>query len=148
MIKNNQIKNCKVSVLNIDTAQEVWGKYISALKGNAFQGNPTVLASDLIKITKYIANLKNSVFLTAAVSFVRGIPLFISMSRKIDFTGVSHLKVRRAAIISDAPKAIFRLYLQQGFLIQTVHTDNEFGAPKDLIQNMPAGPRVNLTSTN
>ena len=33
LIKNNQIKNCEVSVRNIDTAQEVWVKDISALKG-------------------------------------------------------------------------------------------------------------------
>ena len=36
LIKNNQIKNCEESVWNIDTAQEIWGKYISALKGNNF----------------------------------------------------------------------------------------------------------------
>ena len=33
-IKNNQIKNCEVSVRNIDTAQEIWGKEIKSLKGN------------------------------------------------------------------------------------------------------------------
>ena len=75
-------------------------------------------------------------------------PFFISMSRKIDFTGVSHLKGRTAAIIFDVFKAIFRFYLQQGFRIQTVHADGEFGAFKYLIQNMPAGPRVNLPSAN
>ena len=61
---------------------------------------------------------------------------------------MSHLKVRTAEIIFDAFKAIFRFYIQQGFHIQTVHADGEFGALKDLIQNMPAGPRVNLTSAN
>ena len=53
-----------------------------------------------------------------------------------------------AAIIFDAFKTIFRLYPQRGFRIQTVHADGEFGALKDIIQNMPAGPRVNLTSAN
>ena len=33
LIKNNQIKNREVSVWNIDTAQEIWGEDISALKG-------------------------------------------------------------------------------------------------------------------
>ena len=50
--------------------------------------------------------------------------------------------------IFDAFKAIFRFHLQQGFHIQTVHADGEFGALKDLIQNIPVGPRVNLTSAN
>ena len=104
--------------------------------------------SDRIKISKEIANLKNTVFLTADIFFVNRILFFISLSRKIDFTGVSHLKGQTAEIIFDAFKAIFRFYLQRGFHIHAVHVNGEFGALKDLIQNMPAVPRVNLTSMN
>ena len=107
-----------------------------------------MVASDRIKVPKYIANIKKTVFFTADIFFVNGILFLISLSRKIDFTGVSHLKGRTAAIIFDAFKDVFRLYLQRGFRIQTIHVDGEFGALKDLIQNMPAGPRVNLTSAN
>ena len=107
LIKNNQIKNCEVSVQNIDTTQEIWGKEISALKGKNVQSKPTLVTSDCIKIPKEIANLKNTVFLTAGIFFVNGIPLFISLSIKMDFTGVSHLKRSTEAIISDA----LRLFL-------------------------------------
>ena len=100
-----------MSVRNIDTAQEICGKYISALKGKTVQGKPTVVALDCIKIPKDIANLKKTVFLTTAVFFVNKIPLFISLSIKIDFTLASHLKGRTAEIIFDAFKAIFRFYL-------------------------------------
>ena len=65
-----------------------------------------MVALDFIKIPKEIANLKKTVFLTAAIFFVNGIPFFISQSRKIDFTGVSRLKGRTAAIIFDAFKDI------------------------------------------
>ena len=61
---------------------------------------------------------------------------------------MSDLKGQTAAIIFDAFKAVFRFYIKRGFRIQTVHADGEFGALKDIIQNMPAGPRVNLTSAN
>ena len=107
-----------------------------------------MVASDRINIPKEIANLKKSVFLTANIFFVNRIPFFIYLIRKIDFTGVSHLKVRTSEIISDAFKAIFRFYPQHGFHIQTVHTDGEFGALKYLIQNTPAGIIVNLTRAN
>ena len=147
-IKNNQIKNCKVSVRNIYTAIEIWWKYISALKGNTVCGNPTGVASDCINICKEIANLNKTLFLTARIFFVNGIPFFISLSRKIDFIGVIRLKGNTAAIISYAFKSIFRFYLQWGSCIPTVHADGEFGAFKDQFQNIPAGPRVNLTSAN
>ena len=115
-----------MSVRNIDTTQEIWGKYISALKGETVLGKPTVVDSDCIKIPKDITNLKKTVFLTAVIFFVNRIPLFIYLSKKIDFTRVSHPKLRTAAIIFDAFKAIFIFHIQRGFRIQTVHADGEF----------------------
>ena len=52
LIKNNQIGNCKLSVRNIDTAQDILGKDISALKGKTVRGKLTVVASDCTKIPK------------------------------------------------------------------------------------------------
>ena len=112
LIKNNQINVFKVSVWNINTAQEIWGKDISALKCKSVQGKPTMVASDCIKIPKEIANIKKTVFLTADILFVNRIPFFISLRRKIDFTGVIHLKGSTASIIVDAFKDIFIFYLQ------------------------------------
>ena len=86
LIKNNQIKSCEVLVRNIDIAQEIRGKGISALKGETVRGKPNVVASDRINIPKEIANLKNTVFLIADIFFVNGIPFFVSLSRKTDFT--------------------------------------------------------------
>ena len=148
LIKNNQIKNCKVSVWNIYTAQEIWWKDISSLKGKTVCGNPTGVDSDCINIPKEIANLNKTVFLTARISFVNGIPFFIYLSRKIDFIGVVHQKGNTAAIIFYAFKYIFIFYLQWGSCIQIVHVDGEFGAFKDQFQNILAGPRVNLKSAN
>ena len=89
--KNNQIKNCEVSVRNTDTIQDIWVKYISALKGKNVRDKPTLVALDCIKIPKYIAYLKKTVFLTAEIFFVNGIPFFISPIRKIDFTPVKSI---------------------------------------------------------
>ena len=93
-----------------------------------------MVALDRIKTPKEISNLKKTIFLTADILFVNGIPSFIFLSRKIDFTGVSHPKERTAAIIFNDFKAIFRFYLHQGSRIQTVHADGELGALKDLIK--------------
>ena len=59
---------------------------MSALKGKTVHGKPIVVASDCIKTPKEIADLKKTVFLTADIFFVNGIPIFISLSRKLDFT--------------------------------------------------------------
>ena len=72
-----------------------------------------MVTSDHIKIPKEIANLKKTVFLTAEIFFVNGITFFIYPSRKNDFTGVSHLKGSKAAIIFDDFKDIFIFYIQR-----------------------------------
>ena len=59
--KNNQIKNCEVWVRNIDTAQEIWVKDISELKGKPAQDKPTVVASDRIKIQSNINRTPRSI---------------------------------------------------------------------------------------
>ena len=82
LIKNNQIKNFEVSVRNINTAQEIWGKDISALKGKTVRDKPTTVALDCIKITKENNNIKKTVFLTAEIFFVNRIPFFIHTRRK------------------------------------------------------------------
>jgi hypothetical protein len=48
-IVSNQIKNCPVTVADIDTAQMVWGKDISALKGKTTRKK---LPTEKIKFSK------------------------------------------------------------------------------------------------
>ena len=71
---------------------------------------------------------------------------FISLSRKIDFTRVSNLPGRKSGEIFKGFKSINRYYIQQGFRIETVHVDGEFHPLQEIIQGIPGGPRVNLTS--
>jgi hypothetical protein len=45
-------------------------------------------------------------------------------------------------------KEIFQYYLHSGFHITTVHADGEFAPLKILIESLPGGLLVNLTSPN
>ena len=81
LINNNQIKDCEGSIQNINTAQEIWGKDISALKGKTVRGKPTVVASYRIKNPRNIANIKNKVLLNADIFFANRIQFFINLIR-------------------------------------------------------------------
>ena len=78
-------------------------------------------------------------FLTADLFFVNGMPFFISIIRKIDFTEISHLSGRKSTEIFKDFKMNFRLYLQSGFRITTLRVDGEFAALQKFIQGMPGG---------
>jgi hypothetical protein len=86
--------------------------------------------------------------MTADIFFVNKIPFFLTLSRKISFTAVNHLADRTTKTIYQAYEEIHKFYLNRGFHITTLHVDNEFAPLQVMIQSMPGGPRVNLTSAN
>ena len=77
-----------------------------------------------------------------------GAPFFITLSRNIDFLGISHLPGRNIQNILQAYKSLHRYYLRRGFRITTVHADGEFFPLKELIEVMPGGTSMNLAGAN
>jgi hypothetical protein len=148
VIRSNQIKNCPVTVDDVDVATKIWGKNIAALKGKTTRSKTAPVARDHIKVPTELLKLHKDIFLTADIFFVNKIPFFLTLSRKICFTAVNHLSNRTVPQIFKAFKEIYQYYLQRGFRITTVHADGEFEPLKTLIASLPNGPLVNLASAN
>ena len=147
-VRGNQIKNCPITVQDVDVAFKIWGKNIQALKGKTTRTKPEVVARDLVKVPTKLLNLHKEVFLTADIFFVNKIPFFLTLSRKICFTAVNHLANRKVPEIFKAFKEIYQFYLQRGFRITAIHVDGEFEPLKPLIESLPGGPIVNLAASN
>ena len=107
-------------------AHEIWGKEISALKRKTTRIKRTHVEGDLVKIPREYKLLQKSVFITADIFFVNGAAFFLTLSRKFDFLGISHLPGRKIQNIFQAYKSLHRYYLRRGFRITTVHADDEF----------------------
>ena len=148
VIRSNQIKDCPVTVQDVDNAFKIWGKNIAALKGKTVRGKPMPVARDFVKVPTELMKLHKEVFLTCDIFFVNKIPFFLTLSRKICFTAVNHLANRTVPEIFKAFREIYQYYLQRGFRITTVHADGEFAPLKGLIDQMPGGPTTNLASSN
>ncbi len=91
IIQSNQIKDCPVTVQDVDAANHIWGKNIAALKGKTTRGKPLPVAQDFVKVPKEFMQLNKMVYLTIDIFFVNKIPFFLALSRKICFTAVNHL---------------------------------------------------------
>ena len=148
IIWSNQIKDCPVTVTDIEVAQKIWGKSIAALKGKTTCSKLSIVAPDSIKILSKLLNLHKEVFLTADIFFVNNIPFFLTYSWKICFMSVSHLANCKVLEVFKAFKEIYQYYLQCGFHIHMLHVDGEFEPLKGMIDSMPGGPQVNLASAN
>jgi hypothetical protein len=146
VIRSNQIKDCPVTIQDIDVATKIWGKSIAALKGNSTQSKTHPVARDYVKVTKEVLKLHKEVFLTTDIFFVNKIPFFLTLSGNICVTAVNHLADRTVPQIFEAFKEMYQYYLQRGFHITTVHADGEFSPLKTLIEALLGGPMVNLAS--
>jgi hypothetical protein len=146
VIQSNQIKDCPVTVQDIDVARKIWGKNMAALKGKTTRSKSIPVARNYVKVPMELMNLHNEVFLTTYILFVNKIPFFLALSRKICFTAVNHLADRTVPQIFKALKEMYQYYLQCGFHIKTMHADGEFAPLETLIESMTGGPMVNLAS--
>ena len=148
IVQSNQIKDCPVTVADIEAANQIWGKDIAALKGKTIRTRPVPVVADFVKVPKELLSLHREVFLTVDIFFVNQIPFFLTLSRKICFTSVNHLANRKTATVFAAFRDMYQFYMQRGFRITTVHADGEFQALKQLIESLPGGPTVNLAASN
>ncbi len=85
------------------------------------------------------------------IFYVNKIPFFLTLSRKICFSTVTHLANQKVSTIIAAFKAIFMYYLQKGFQIMTVMAENKFALLTELMYELPGAPTLNHTvqmSTN
>ena len=148
LIRSNHIKNCPLTVQDVEVAQKVWRKKISALKGKTTRKNPNVVARDQVKIPVGLIKLHEEVILTCDILFVDKIPFFLTLSQKIYFTSVNNLANHTVPEIFKAFKEVYKYYLHHGFSIYTVHTYGKFGPLKNLIEPLPGGQLMNLATSN
>ncbi len=147
-VQSNTIQDCPVTVQNVDDAHVIWGKNIAALKGKTTRKATTHVSSDVIKIPKELKELHKDVTMTADIFYENRIPFFITHSRRIENTTVTHLVDTTVASIMSAWKPIQDYYIRSGFQVKTLNADGEFAPLQEKIQALPGGPKVNITSAN
>ena len=115
--QSNSIRNNPIIPEDSDITYNIWGNNVKALVGKGTK-QPTKHVDDhKSKIIRDLKKLKKSVLIVMDMLFVNGIPIFLSLSRKIYFTGVSHLYGRSKKQIFQAFKELFRFYIRHRFRI-------------------------------
>jgi hypothetical protein len=148
ILQSNQIKDCPITFDDAKVAYKIWGPSLAALKGKTVRKQPGPVKTETIYIPKEIRELHKEVTLTIDIFFVNQIPFFITLSRVIYFTTVTHLPNRSLGEIFKALKGIFYYYFQRGFRITFITGDGEFSSLKHFTNLLVGAPRLNLTSAN
>ncbi len=129
-------------------AYKIWGPSLAALKGKTVRKRPEPIKTDIVSIPKEIRELHKEVTLTIDIFFVNKIPFFLTLSRVLYFTTVTHIPNRSLDRNFKALKGIFYYYLQQGFRVTFIMGDGEFASLEQFTNLLMGAPRLNLTSAN
>jgi hypothetical protein len=70
MFRTNGIKDCPVTVQDIDVATKIWDKNIAALKGNTTRRKTIPVVRNFVKVPLDLLKLHKEVFLMTAIFFV------------------------------------------------------------------------------
>jgi hypothetical protein len=112
ILRSNQIKDSPVTIEDAMAAFKIWGLSVAALKGMTVRRRPEPIETDIVSIPKEICELQKEVTLTIDIFFVNKIPFFLTLSRVLYFTTVTHLPDRSLDQVFKALKGIFYYYLQ------------------------------------
>jgi hypothetical protein len=148
ILRFNQIKDCPVTVEDAMAAYKIWGPSVAALKGKTVRIKPEPVTTNTVHIPKEIREIHKEVTLTMDIFFVNQIPFFVTLSRSLYFTTVTHLPNRSLGEIFKALKGIFYYYLQRGFRVTFITGDGEFASLEQFTNLLVGAPRLNLTSAN
>ena len=121
---------------------------MAALKGKMVQIKPEPVTTNTVHIPQEIWDIHKEVTLSMDIFFVNQIPFFVTLSRLLYFTTVTHLPNRSLGEIFKALKGIFYYYLQRGFCMTFITGDGEFAFLEQFMNLLVGAPHLNLTSTN
>ncbi len=82
------------------------------------------------------------------IFFVNGQIFFMTYSRKICFTTVTHLVNRKVNGVWAAMHQIYQMYMLRGFHIVEIAGDGEFVWIVDQVASLPTNPTLDLAAAN
>ena len=91
MVSSKMIMKCPTTTRDIDNANIIFGRDVHTLKGKTVRKQPGPVVSDYVEIPKEIKQMNQNVELSADIMFVNGLPLPVTISRRIMFTTVEYL---------------------------------------------------------
>jgi hypothetical protein len=79
VICRNQMRDCPVTIQDIDVATNSWGKNIAALKGKTTWSKTHPVARGYVKVPKKLLKLHKEVFMKTYIFFLNKIPFFLTL---------------------------------------------------------------------
>jgi Reverse transcriptase (RNA-dependent DNA polymerase) len=135
IIRANMIKNCPVTVADINIAERIFGADMSTLKGKSKRKTPKPVRNDLIEIPKELLLHNVEVELCIDVMYINQVKFLTNIDRSVRFRCIAALKTRTKEELFHALDKTLRVYNGAGFVIKQIYCDIEFQPMFDLVKD-------------
>ena len=127
------IKNCLVTMEDIEVCEKIFGLDIYTLKGKTIRLKLKAVVNDYVKIPKDLLKTHQDVELCANIMYIQGVVFLVIVSRHIHLISIINLTERKKSALAKAFDQVFCMYNKAGFYIWKLYMDQEF---KVLTDNM------------
>ena len=136
IIKTNGLRNCPVTIEDINIAEKIFGKDVSTLKGKTTRKKPNVVINDYIEVPEELKQAQRDIELCIDIMYIQSQMFFVTVSKHIKYITIDPLAERSRKLVFLTLDKVFRVYNQADFSIKTVHGDPEFGFLRDPMMNL------------
>ena len=145
LLRSNAIKDCPVTVEDVNIAEKIFGPDISSLKGKSTRRKPKPVTSDVIQIPKELIMQHHDIELCMDTMFVNDCGFLTAIDRTIKFRSLVPINSKQHKEYYRALDVILRHYNKAGFRITTIQCDGEYRAMMDLV-NDDLNVKMNYTN--
>lgn len=95
VIWQNLFKNCLITTEDVNLAEKIFGKDISALKGRSTKPSPENVVDDMIEIPEELIRKNDSIDLAIDLIFINQVILMTAINRTVKFRAACPLDTNR-----------------------------------------------------
>jgi hypothetical protein len=142
------ISGCAITVDDAKVACKIWGASVPKLKGSTVLETGQRKPQSLVKVPWELIRFQQKVCIGIDILFVNGHIFFMTYSRKICFTTVTHLINHKVSEIWAVMHKIYQMYMLCRFHIVEIAGDREFAWIADQVASFPTNPVLDLAAAS
>ena len=133
LVSNKKLDDLTFNFSDFQNSKQFFGPSRAIVRGKTVRVVPDRVDPEYITIPKDFILLHKKIVLVADVMFVNSVAFLVTMSRKIKFLMVEHLRSRSAKQLVHSLKNVIGLYVRNNQHVSTILTDTEFTSVIDPI---------------
>ncbi len=148
MLQAGSIGSCTLTADDARVAHKIWGDSVLRFKGSTVRETGKRKPQSLVKVPCELIQLQQKVWISIDIFFVNGHIFFMTYSRMICFTTVTHLINHKANENWAVMQKIYQMYMLHGFHIVETAGNGKFAWIADQVASLPTNPILHLAAAS